>query len=105
MSTIKRRQRISQHELSVYKRHELLTGKIFCPNADYDGYGDNQSTNLRDFITDEMRQDWLTHRDELSDFRASGQSTTEYFENTRPWLFLIGDDESLPWAAEQFDQK
>ena len=44
-------------ELGPYKRHELLTGKIFYPMRGYTGYGDGKSTNVADFIGDEMRAD------------------------------------------------
>src|SRR5262245_48570627 len=36
-------------ELGPYKRHELLTGKIFNPMRGYTGYGDGKSTNVADF--------------------------------------------------------
>ena len=51
-----------------------------------------------DFISDEMRQDWREHRTELIKFWRSGEYTME-----KPWLFVCGDPDTLPWAAEQFD--
>ena len=91
-------------ELGPYKRHELLTGKIFYPMRGYTGYGDGKSTNVADFIGDEMRADWQEHRDELIAFWKSGEYTApDIFPDSRPWLFVCGSPDTLPWAAEQFD--
>jgi hypothetical protein len=90
-------------ELGPYKRHELLTGKIFYPMRGYTGYGDGKSTNVADYISDVMRSDWEANRDELSAFWKSGEYTSpEIFPDCKPWLFVCGDRHSLPWAA-QFD--
>jgi hypothetical protein len=42
---------------SGYKRHELLTGKIYYPALGYSGYGDGKSTHIADFVTHHMRLD------------------------------------------------
>ena len=84
--------------LGPYKRHELLTGKIFYPDCGYSGYGDGKSINVGDYISDEMRADWQEQRDELIAFWKSGEYTTG-----KPWLFVCGDPDTVPWAAEQFD--
>ncbi len=68
MSTIKRHKRISQRELTPYKKHELLTGTMFYPMQGYDGYGDGKSTNVADYNSDEMRADWQAHRDDFLKF-------------------------------------
>jgi hypothetical protein len=91
-------------ELRPHKRHELLTGKIFYPMRGYTGYGNAKSANVADFIGDEMRADWQEHRDELIAFWKSGEYTApDIFPDSRPWLFVCGSPNTLPWAAEQFD--
>src|SRR5262249_44913070 len=85
-------------ELGRYKRHELLTGEIRYPENGYSGYGNGGSTNLMDFISDEMREDWRKHRKELIEFWRAGEYMTD-----KPWLFVRCDPDTLPWAAEQFD--
>ena len=91
-------------ELGPYKRHELLTGQIVYPEYDYSGYGDGKSTNLMDFISDEMRADWQEHRERLIAFWKSGEYTnSNIFPDARPWLFICANANPLPWAAEQFN--
>ena len=100
--TITRRKRLSYRELSPYKRHELLTGEILYASG-YDGYGDGSGTDLIDFISDEMRADWAENREELLKFWASGEpSTSQIFSNSKPWLFVCGSADTLPWAEHQF---
>jgi len=91
-------------ELGPYKRHELLTGEIFYSERSYTGYGDGRNTNLMDFIGDEVRSDWAEHRDELIAFWKSGEYTSpDIFADAKPWLFICGSADTLPWAAEQLD--
>jgi hypothetical protein len=81
-----------------------LTGEIVYPERGYSGYGDGRNTNLMDFIGDEMRRDWAEHRDELLAFWKSGEYTApDNFPDSKPWLFVCGSVDPLPWAAEQFD--
>jgi hypothetical protein len=103
----KYRKRQSQRELTAYKRHELLTGEITYPVPGYyTGYADGRGTDLTAFISDEMRADWEANRDELLKFWASGEYTTgTIFADSKPWLFVCGSDDTLPWAATQFDEK
>ena len=102
----KYRKRVSQRGLTAYQRHELLTGEIFYPAMGYTGYGDGNSTVLHDFIGDKMREDWADNRDELLRFWASGQATTgAIFADSKPWLFVSGSADTLPWAATEFDEK
>jgi hypothetical protein len=68
MATVTRKKRVSQRELGPYKRHELLTGEICYAVQGYTGYGDGSSTNVTDYISDEMRRDWAANRDELLAF-------------------------------------
>jgi hypothetical protein len=106
MSTTKYRKRVSQRTLTEYKRHELLTGEIFYPALGYDGYGDPRTMdkNLANFISAEMKMDWEQNKEELMAFWKSGEYTTgEIFPDSKPWLFICGDPDTLPWAAEQFD--
>jgi hypothetical protein len=99
MATIRHRQRVSYRELGPYKRHELLTGKILYAAQGYNGYGDGKSTNVSDFISDEMRADWEADRDDLMAFWAIDKYTTaEYFPDSKPWLFVRGSPDTLPWA-------
>jgi hypothetical protein len=99
MATVKRHRRTSNRQLTAYKRHELLTGEIIYAASGYSGYGDKTSTNLADFISDEMRADWEAHRDELLAFWESGQYTTaEVFPDSKPWMFVCGSQDTLPWA-------
>ena len=101
MSTILRRKRTSRLSLSAYRRHELLTGRIVYPVQGYDGYGDGRSTNVADYISDEMKADWLANRTMLLEFWQSGMSDAEAFpDDCLPWLCL-GPKDRLPWAAQR----
>jgi hypothetical protein len=100
MPTITRRKRVSYRELGPYRRHELLTGEIVYPAVGYSGYGDGRSADLNEFIDDAMRSDWTDNRDELLQFWTSGKYTTpSIFPDSKPWLFVCGLPNSLPWAA------
>jgi len=100
MGTIRRRIRASYRELSDYKRHELLTGVIRYAAVGYDGYGDGSGTDLRDFISDEMRDDWNANRGALLQHWASGKPAAR-----KPWLFVCGSADRSPWAEQQFGKK
>ena len=104
MATIVRQKR-GPRQLGPYRRHELLTGEICRPEFGYSGYaGDGKSNDVADYISDEMRRDWAEHREELIKFWKSGEYTTpDIFPDAKPWLFVRGDPDTLPWAAEQFD--
>ena len=100
MSTIMRRRRGSRTSLGPYKRSELLSGRIQYPVLGYTGYGDGRSTNVADYISDQMRADWETDREALLEFWRSGKSDAEVFpDDTLPWLFVRGYPDRLPWAA------
>jgi hypothetical protein len=105
MGTIIRRKRLmSRAQIGPYRRHELLTGTIYYPAMAYSGYGDGTSTDVNDFVSDEMRLDWEQNRDELIAFWKSGAFTaTKYFPDSLPWLFVRGDPHSLPWASKVLD--
>jgi hypothetical protein len=80
----------TEDDIGPYKRHELLTGKIYYPSTRlYSGYGDGKSTHIADFVTHQMRLDWLANRDRLLSF-------------SKPWLLDRGDPDSLPWAEQVF---
>jgi hypothetical protein len=105
MATVIRRKRMAKGSLGPYKRHELLTGEIKYALSGYTGYGDGHGTDLTKFISDAMRSDWQAHRNELLAFWKSGEHTKQaIFPDSVPWLFVRGNDFSLPWAAEQFDR-
>ena len=106
MSTLKRRLHTSRSKLGAYKIFELLTGKCDYPVCDYTGYGDGSSTNVANFISDEMKADWQANRELLLEFWVSGEDSMTYFHpNSKPWLFISGTPGTLPWAAQQFDEK
>ena len=103
MATIVRQKR-RPRQLGPYRRHELLTGEICYVEHGYSGYGDGRGTDLTAFISDEMRRGWAEHRDELIKFWRSGEYTSpEIFPDSKPWLFVCGSADTLPWAAEKFD--
>jgi hypothetical protein len=99
------RKRASRNELGPYRRYELLTGKVRYPVKTYSGYGDGIGPDVDIFISDKMRNDWLTHRDELMAFWRSGKSACKVFPDSKPWLDVRGDADTLPWAAEMFDKE
>jgi hypothetical protein len=80
---MERRTSSKRHGLCAYRKHELLTGEISYPVLGYSGYGNGESTNLEDFISEEMLQDWREHRTELLKFWRSGEYTKD-----KPWLFV-----------------
>ena len=99
MSTILRRKRTSRLSLSAYRRHELLTGRIVYPVQGYDGYGDGRSTNVADYISDEMKADWLANRTGCLNF---GNRACRMQKLSRTIAFL-GPKDRLPWAAQFLD--
>ena len=103
MSTIMRRRRGSRLQLGPYRRHELLGGWADYPVQGYDGYGDGRETDMRKFISAEMKADWQANRAALMEFWESGMSDNEAFpHDTLPWLCL-GPRGPLPWACEHLD--
>ncbi|MFG3592264.1 hypothetical protein ACFXS9_07850 [Bradyrhizobium sp. RDI18] len=89
--------------LSVYKRHELLTGQIVHVVSGYNGYATGSSTILMDYIDDNMRRDWQNHRAELMAYWTSGKSEVEvYPDDCLPWLCL-GPRDRPPLAVEYLD--
>jgi hypothetical protein len=105
VATIARRRRTARRELGVYKRHELITGRIMYPQLDYDGYGDGVSRDLSDFISEDMRLDWQANRDVILQWWASCENEG-YLPPpiVPPWLAARGSLDLLPWAGEQFDE-
>ena len=68
------------------------------------GYGDGVGTDLTAFISDDMRADWATNREELMAFWKSGAYTTaDVFADSLPWLFMQGSADTLPRAAVHLD--
>ena len=104
MSTILRRRRGSRLHLGPYRRHELLGGVATYPVQGYDGYGDGRDTDMRKFISAEMKADWLANRAALLEFWRSGMTDAEAFpDDTLPWLCLGKRRDALPWACEHLD--
>jgi hypothetical protein len=90
--------------LGPYRRHELLGGVADYPVQGYDGYGDGSDTDMRKFVSDEMRRDWVANRTALLEFWKSGKSDAEAFPNdTLPWLCTYIAAGSLPWACRHLD--
>jgi hypothetical protein len=102
LATIKRRLHTSRNKLGAYRIYELLVGKIDYPVCDYTGYGDGSSTNVGDFVSDEMKADWEANRDRLLKFWQSGEDSMTFFHpESKPWLFVSGTPGTLPWAARK----
>jgi hypothetical protein len=106
MTTVVRHRR-QPRQLGPYRRHELLTGETVRPEFGYSGYAsDGKSNKAVDYISDEMRADWAEHREELIKFWKSGEYTApDIFPDAKPWLFVRGDADSLPWACEHLDKQ
>jgi hypothetical protein len=97
MTMIVRRKRTTRTDIGPHKRYELLTGKCeYAVPPYYTGYGDGVGTDAAAFISDEMLDDWRANRDELLAFWRSGQYTNE-----KPWLFICGSANTLPWAEHE----
>ena len=106
MNTIMHRRRGSRMSLSIYKRYELLTGRIEPMVNAYDGYATTGNrTNLADYISDQMRADWAANRALLVAYWHSGQSEVEFFspDDVLPWLYLHRRPGALPWAVKHLD--
>jgi hypothetical protein len=66
----------------------------------YDGYGDGRDSDVRKFVSAEMKPDWLANRAALLEFWQSGTTDAEAFrDDTLPWLCLGKRRDTLPWAA------
>jgi hypothetical protein len=89
------RERQNVSFLTAYQAYELLTGEIIYPVRGYDGYGDGWGLDLHAFISDAMRADWMTHRDELLAFHVGIRPE---LPNERPWLLCGGAPGTRPWA-------
>jgi hypothetical protein len=60
--------------------------------------------DLRAYISDDMRADWESNRDELLAFWASNESIGLWFRIVPPWLNVPCDREgTLPWGATHLD--
>ena len=111
---VKRHSAVRRRGLTAYKIHELLMGVIQYPNVGYTGYGNVLADQYHDsltanYISDEMRQDWEENRDALMAFWRSGKIAVdlrEYGFNfyMKPWLWVVGSRNTLPWAAKVFDR-
>jgi hypothetical protein len=103
-TTITRHRRTSRRQLSVYRRHELVSGRIFYPQTGYTGYGDGAGRDLTKFIGPDMRADWQANREMLLQWWASGKSEGHFPPPvTPPWLNWHGSPDTLPWACQYFE--
>ena len=76
---------------------------IKYPMRGYTGYGDGSSTDVADYISDEMRLDWQNLRAELMAFWQPGKAISEaYPHDCLPWL-ANSDGPELPCAALHLD--
>jgi hypothetical protein len=104
MSTIVRRKHGARRQLTVYQRHELVSGRIFYPQNGYTGYGDGVGRDLTAFISENMKLDYWANRTMLLEWWASGESEGHFPPPvTPPWLNAHGDPSRLPWGAEHLD--
>jgi len=105
MTTIRRKRRTARG-LTVDKAAELLSGEIFYAVIGYSGYGDGESRRVTDYISEEMRNDWLNNRTMLLEFWRSGRMLSEIFTDyCPPWLAADhGSPDTLPWASRVFDR-
>ena len=113
---VRRTSTVRRRGLTAYKVVELLTGEIPYPLRRYDGYGDalldqGHDTLTENYVSDAMLEDWQAHREALLAFWRSGKYTTtdnlaEFGLNVRmkPWLFVRGSPDTLPWAAKEFER-
>jgi hypothetical protein len=114
---VARHNAIRRRGLTGYKVVELLTGEIRYPLLGYTGYGDQaadqgQDSLTENYISDAMAEDWEANREQLLAFWRSGKytMTDELAEfgfdvAMKPWLFVCGSRDSLPWAALEFDRE
>jgi hypothetical protein len=92
---------------NVYKATELLYGEVaFAVAPYYAGYAGktpSHDTNLRPFISDEMRLDWEAYRSDLTRIYEGEATMHELFGfHELPWM--LSDRRSpRPWGAEMFD--
>jgi len=90
-------------KLSADCAHELLNGKISYSFTDYAGYGDGVGTDAGDFVSDEMRADWLANRELLIKVWKSGKLFPhDVWPGWRIWLSVDHNGEPLPWCERQF---
>jgi hypothetical protein len=104
MSTIVRHKHGARRQFTAYRRHELVSGRIFYPQLGYDGYGDGTGRDLTKFIGPDMRADWQANRTMLLQWWASGESEGHFPPPvTPPWLNWHGSPDTLPWACQYFE--
>jgi hypothetical protein len=103
-TTITRHKRTSRRQLTVYQRHELVSGRIFYPQNGYTGYGDGVRRDLSVFISEDMKLDYWANRTMLLEWWASGESEGHFPPPvTPPWLNAHGNPDTLPWACQYFE--
>jgi hypothetical protein len=103
-TNIRRRRRDARRRLTSYRAHELLNGRCEYPVMSYySGYGDGVGTNVADFISEEMKLDWLANRQTLIEVWQSGEL---FPYDVFAWeLFLYVEHDGineLPWCERQF---
>ena len=103
MSTLLRRRPESWMSLPVYRRFELLTGRIMPVVTGYNSYATGSSRNLLDYVSDQMRAGWRNHRATLMAIWTGELDEEEAFHNTLPWLYL-GPRSRPPWAGTHLDE-
>jgi hypothetical protein len=72
------------------------------PALGYSGYGDGKSTHIADFVTHQMRLDWLANRDRLLSFWKSGEPISKFFPDSKPCSWIAASrrpGQSMNWRA------
>jgi hypothetical protein len=100
---MERRRPNQRRELSGEKAAELLSGRIDRSLVDYSGYGgDAKSDNVADFVTEEMKADWLANRKLLLRVWQSGALYPHDVWPDWPLWLSVSHDDPLPWCERVF---
>lgn len=95
--------------LCDYKRLQLLEGpeETLLGGVGYlagynAGFLDQLGTAEQAEVLATMERDWRANRDELMAWWNAGRDAPHF--SPKPWIFPhYGTPDTLPWAAEQFD--
>ena len=75
----------------------------------YSGYGDaERGQNLEpvdQYITEQMKLDWLNNREVLLKLWNGEINERETFGDAKPWLHIVHGPVEQPWACSVFDDQ